>query len=60
MNKIARIISVSFGAFAGIGGIEHGYFEWLQGYTRPAGLMISSIGARRVCLKLFGMRVSLL
>lgn len=45
MNKIARIISVSFGVFAGIGGIEHGYFEWLQGYTRPAGLMISSIGA---------------
>jgi MFS family permease len=30
--------------FAGIGGPEHGYFEILQGNTRPDGIMIASMG----------------
>ena len=33
------------GAFAGAAGLEHGYFELLQGGARPAGLTFPSIGA---------------
>jgi len=33
-----------FGVAAGIAGIEHGYFEVLQGDVRPDSLMIASIG----------------
>lgn len=44
MRRIIHIITVVFGAFAGFGGIEHGYFEILQGSGRPNGLMIESIG----------------
>lgn len=44
MRRIIHIITVVFGAFAGFGGIEHGYFEILQGSSSPNGLMIESIG----------------
>lgn len=30
MRNATRIIAASFGVFAGIGGLEHGYFELLQ------------------------------
>jgi hypothetical protein len=33
-----------FGVSAGIAGLEHGYFETLQGSTRPASLMFASWG----------------
>jgi hypothetical protein len=44
MRKATRIVAASLGIAAGIAGLEHGYFEILQGSTRPEGLMIVSIG----------------
>src|SRR3990172_11008764 len=45
MRKATRIIAASFGILAGFGGLEHGYFEILQGNVRPESLMIASMGA---------------
>lgn len=45
MRKATRIITATFGAFAGFGGLEHGYFEILQGNGRPENIMIASMGA---------------
>ncbi|HBY94576.1 MAG: hypothetical protein M5U01_23590 [Ardenticatenaceae bacterium] len=45
MRKATRIVAASFGALAGFGGLEHGYFEILQGNVRPASIMIASMGA---------------
>lgn len=45
MRKATRIIAASFGVFAGFGGLEHGYFEVLQGNVRPESIMIASMGA---------------
>jgi len=45
MRKATRIIAASFGVFAGFGGLEHGYFEFLQGNVRPESIMIASMGA---------------
>lgn len=45
MRKATRIVSASFGILAGIAGLEHGYFEILQGNTRPETMMFfSSMG----------------
>ena len=44
MRKATRISATVLGLTAGVAGIEHGYFEVLQGNVRPEGLMISSIG----------------
>jgi hypothetical protein len=44
MRKATRIIAASFGLFAGFGGLEHGYFETLQGYVWPGSILIASIG----------------
>jgi hypothetical protein len=44
MRRATRIVAATFGAFAGIGGLEHGYFEILQGNGRPNGVMIASMG----------------
>jgi hypothetical protein len=44
MRKATRIVASAFGAFAGFGGPEHGYFEILQGHVRPDTLVIASIG----------------
>jgi hypothetical protein len=44
MRKATRILAASFGIFAGFGGVEHGYFEILQGSARPASVMIASMG----------------
>ena len=44
MRKATRIVAASLGIAAGIAGLEHGYFEILQGSVRPEGLMIVSIG----------------
>ena len=43
-RKATRIVSSLFGAAAGIAGLEHGYFEILQGNARPESLMIASMG----------------
>lgn len=45
MRRATRIIAASFGAFAGFGGLEHGYFEILQGNVQPPSIMIASMGA---------------
>ncbi|MBN2118108.1 MAG: hypothetical protein JW730_16135 [Anaerolineales bacterium] len=45
MRKATRIIAASLGLFAGFGGLEHGYFEILQGNVRPENIMIASMGA---------------
>jgi hypothetical protein len=44
MRKATKTVATWLGITAGIGGLEHGYFEILQGSTKPAGLMIVSIG----------------
>ena len=44
MRKAAKTVAAWFGISAGIAGIEHGYFEILQGNTRPESLMIASMG----------------
>ncbi len=35
---------MTFGAFVGIGSIEHGIFELFQGSAKPKGIMITSMG----------------
>jgi len=44
MRKATRITASSMGIVAGIAGLEHGYFEILQGNARPASLMFASMG----------------
>jgi hypothetical protein len=44
MRKATRIVAASFGVLAGIAGLEHGYFEILQGNTKPVSLMFASMG----------------
>ena len=45
MRKATRIVAAAFGMFAGFGGLEHGYFEILQGNVRPESILIASMGA---------------
>jgi hypothetical protein len=44
MRRATRTVAAAFGVFAGFGGVEHGYFEVLQGNVRPEGIMIVSMG----------------
>lgn len=44
MRPATKTVATWFGILAGIAGLEHGYFEVLQGNTQPEGLMIASIG----------------
>ena len=44
MRNATKSVATWFGIAAGIAGIEHGYFEILQGNTRPKSLMIVSMG----------------
>ena len=44
MRRATRVVALLFGVVAGIGGLEHGYFEIRQGNVRPDSLMIASIG----------------
>ena len=44
MRKATRITASSLGILTGLAGLEHGYFEFLQGNTRPASLMFASMG----------------
>jgi hypothetical protein len=44
MRKATKTVASWFGVVAGIAGLEHGYFEILQGNARPASLMFASIG----------------
>jgi hypothetical protein len=44
MNRATRIIVSTIGVVLGIAGMEHGFFETLQGNTRTDGLIIQAIG----------------
>ncbi len=44
MRKATKAVATWLGVVAGIAGLEHGYYEILQGNTRPAGIMIVSMG----------------
>ncbi|MEA4908877.1 MAG: hypothetical protein VB089_14735 [Anaerolineaceae bacterium] len=44
MRSATRIAAMTLGLLAGVAGLEHGYFEILQGNVRPQGLLIVSIG----------------
>jgi len=47
MRKATRIVAVCLGVLAGLAGLEHGYFETLQGNVRPASLMFPSWGPQQ-------------
>lgn len=44
MRRATQTTATVLGLTAGVAGIEHGYFEVLQGNARPEGLMIPSMG----------------
>ncbi len=44
MNRALKVTAAALGVSAGIASIEHGYFELLQGSTRPDGRFIVSMG----------------
>ena len=44
MRKATKSVATWFGITAGIAGLEHGFFEILQGSNPTNGLMITSIG----------------
>jgi hypothetical protein len=43
-NNATRIFASTFGILAGLLGIEHGYFETLQGNSAPGGIYILAMG----------------
>ncbi len=43
-NSAARIVASALGVFAGLFGMEHGYFETLQGNVAPGGIYLLAIG----------------
>jgi hypothetical protein len=47
MRKATKAVAMWFGILAGIAGLEHGYFEILQGNTRPANIMFPSWGPQQ-------------
>jgi hypothetical protein len=44
MRRTTKTVATWLGIAAGLAGLEHGYFEILQGNTRPAGLHFPSMG----------------
>ena len=44
MKNALRIAISTLGVYAGLLGMEHGYFETLQGNAAPGGLVINAIG----------------
>ena len=44
MNRATRTIAATFGLLLGIGGIDHGLFEALQGNHATPGLFVQAIG----------------
>ena len=44
MRRATKTVAVWFGVAAGLAGLEHGYFESLQGNTRPVSLYFPSMG----------------
>jgi len=44
-TSATRVIASTIGAIVGLAGIEHGFFEMLQGNVTPSGLVIDAIGS---------------
>jgi hypothetical protein len=42
--KAMRLVASTYGVLAGLAGVEHGFFETLQGNVAPSGIMIQAIG----------------
>jgi hypothetical protein len=47
MRKATKTVAIWLGILAGIAGLEHGFFETLQGNARPAGIMFPSWGPQQ-------------
>lgn len=43
-RSATKVVVSVFGVLVGLAGIEHGFFEMLQGDVRPSGIMIDAIG----------------
>jgi hypothetical protein len=43
-NSATRAVASTLGVLVGLAGIEHGFFELLQGNVTPSGIMIDAIG----------------
>ena len=44
LNRATRVVASTFGVLVGLAGVEHGFFELLQGNVAPSDLMIDAIG----------------
>ena len=42
-----RAVASTFGVLVGLAGMEHGFFEMLQGNVTPSGIMIDAIGTEQ-------------
>ena len=45
MRSATRIVASFIGIYAGLLGLEHGYFETLQGNVKPSSIVIGAIGS---------------
>jgi hypothetical protein len=43
-NKATKAVASTLGVLVGLAGIEHGFFEYLQGKNAPDNIMINAIG----------------
>jgi hypothetical protein len=53
MRKATKTVAAWLGVVAGLAGLEHGYFEILQGNARPASVMFASMGPPCVAEKVW-------
>lgn len=44
LNSATRAVTSTLGVLVGLAGIEHGFFELLQGNVTPSGIIIDAIG----------------
>jgi hypothetical protein len=44
LNRATRAVASTLGVLVGLAGVEHGFFELLQGNVTPSGMMIDAIG----------------
>jgi hypothetical protein len=44
LNSATRAVASTLGVLVGLAGIEHGFFELLQGNVTPSGIIIDAIG----------------
>ena len=46
-NEATKTVASTFGVLVGLAGIEHGFFEMLQGNVTPSDIMIDAIGTEQ-------------